>query len=110
MDNAKFHLTENIKKKFKENKIKVLTIAPYNSDQNMCELVFRHLKLKIRKLNFKSQTKMINMLKNILEDENLSTTLEKLFKTTLIYYKNYIENNDNFNGIEDSFNKLIKNK
>ena len=110
MDNAKFHLTENIKKKFQESKIKVLTIAPYNSDQNMCELVFRHLKLKIRKLNFKSQTKMITMLKNILEDEKLTTTLKKLFKTTLIYYKNYIENNDNFDGIEDSFNKLIKNK
>lgn len=110
MDNAKFHLSDDIKKLFKDNKIKVLTISPYNSDQNMCELVFRHLKFKTRQFFFKTHKKMIENLENILEDENTSNIIKKLFKRTLLYYQNFIKKNNDWNLIKKSFKKVFEKK
>lgn len=109
MDNAKFHFSDEIKTLFEKNKTKVLTISPYNSDQNMCELVFRHLKLKIRKINFKTHKKMVEKLNDILRDENICNLIKKLFKSTLIYYRNIINKNNDYKIVEASFNKLFKN-
>ena len=105
-----FTLVIRIKFFFEKNKIKVLIISPYNSDQNICELVFRHLKLKIRKIKFKKNKKMVEKLNDILRDENICNLIKKLFRSTLIYYRNIINKNNDYKIIKKSFNKIFKNK
>ena len=85
MDNAKFHLTKEVKEIFEKSQIKVITISPYNSDQNMIELVFRHIKNIIKKYNFKTISKMKNKIIEILGKEETKITLMKLYKSTLLY-------------------------
>ena len=44
MDNATYHVNENIKKLLIENKIKTITNCPYFSHFNIIEIQFRFIK------------------------------------------------------------------
>ena len=112
MDNAKFHLTKEVQNIFLENKIKVITICPYNSDQNMIELVFRHIKNILKRKIFKSQKKLEEEILKILDDLDEyknSKLLLKLYKRTLLYYEKFLDNNNCSSNIEMIFKKLMGN-
>ena len=108
MDNAKIHLTKEVIKIFEENNIKVITISPYNSDQNMIELVFRHIKNYLKKYNLKSLNKLKNKIKEIIEKEEIQKTLIKLYKTTLLYYKRFMDKNNDLEKYEKEFINLVE--
>lgn len=110
MDNARFHLTNNVRNLCKESKIKVITISPYNSDQNMIELMFRHIKNLIKRKSYKSLKKMETKIENILKNNENQILLKRLFRRTLIYYNNFIEKNKNDIKIEEIFKEIISNK
>ena len=107
MDNAKFHLTKDVKKIFQESQIKVMTISPYNSDQNMIELVFRYIKNIIKKYNFKTILKMKKKIIEILEKEETKKIILKLYRSTLLYYRKFLEKNNETDKLEDDFKILI---
>lgn len=107
MDNAKFHLTKEVREIFEDSKLKVITISPYNSDQNMIELIFRHIKNITKRINFKSIYKLKKKIIEILEKEEIKETLKKLYKRTLIYYKNFINKNNNIEKLEHDFKEVF---
>ena len=43
MDNCTIHLTKELKEFYKDNKMKVLTIVPYNSEFNGVEFFFNYI-------------------------------------------------------------------
>ena len=52
---------------------------------------------------------MVEKLNDILRDENICNLIKKLFRSTLIYYRNIINKNNDYKIIEASFNKIFKN-
>ena len=64
MDNASFHLSNDVLEFFNDNKLRGITICPYRSYFNMIELVFRYIKNIIYKNVF---TKMDDLKKKLLK-------------------------------------------
>lgn len=103
MDNAIYHKTDDAKLCFKKNNLKVMTIPPYRSPFNMIELVFRYVKNVTYKNIYKSIEEMQKDVIKILEGEELKKTLIKLYKETLLKYKDFILKNEknDYNQIYD---------
>ena len=97
MDNCTIHLTKMLKAFYKENNLKILTIVPHCSDFNAIELLFGFIKQRIYKKIFSSLPKLIEYVKNILEENSLNEIINRIFIKALNTYKLYIDNNIHFN-------------
>ena len=106
IDNASYHKTEKIIDFVLKNKLKVLTIVPYQSKFNMSELIFRYIKNRTYKRIFESYKEIKLEIEKILQSEELKRSLNNLFKETLIKYVNYEEENKNIdlNYLYDKMN------
>ena len=93
MDNASFHKTEKIISYVIKNKLKVLTIVPYQSKFNMAELIFRFIKNRTYKIIFDSYTEMKSEIEKIFQSDKLKISLNNLFKETIVKYVKYEEDN-----------------
>ena len=109
MDNEKFHLTKNVRKICEEYKIKLITISPYNSAQNMIELIFRLLKNILKRFNFKTIKNLENKIVDLIEGEEIKKILIKLYKSTLLYYKRFFEKNTELEKYKVKFKNIIDN-
>ena len=97
MDNAKFHLTNEVIQFFVINKIKGLTICPYKSEFNMIEIVFRYIKNIIYKNVYNNLNDLKKDVIKILGTKNLKESLNLLYKETMEKYMIFIKSNINGN-------------
>ena len=100
-DNAKCHLTEEVKKVVLTNYFKLITNCPYLSKFNGVEYVFRTIKAEIYQILFKNKKKLKRQIINILESEKIQKTLLKIYLKELKEYKNFIVENE-----KDDLNEL----
>ena len=94
MDNATFHISNEVIQFFKNQKLKGLTICPYRSSFNMSELVFRYVKNIIYKNVYNKMEELKEDVINILNSENLQKSLVNLYKETLQQYLIFIQNHN----------------
>lgn len=94
MDNATFHISNEVIQFFKKQKLKGLTICPYRSSFNMSELVFRYVKNIIYKNVYNKMEELKEDVINILNSENLQKSLVNLYKETLQQYLIFIQNHN----------------
>ena len=93
MDNAKCHIDKEVRKFALDNKLKIIANCPYYSVFNAIEYVFLNIKTKLYKKLFKNRKELKQEIKNILNDENLSKTIEKIYLSELKIYRDYINEN-----------------
>lgn len=105
MDNATFHISNEVVQFFKKQKLKGLTICPYRSSFNMSELVFRYVKNIIYKNVYNKMEELKKDVINILNSENLQKSLVNLYKETLQQYLLFVHN---YNSVDLS--KLFEEK
>lgn len=96
LDNASYHLSRDMKKFYKEKKLKILFNCPYKSKFNSIELVFNLIKNKLNKEIFKTQKDYMERIDCLINDETINNNIKKVFKKTfekyLEFYINNIEN------------------
>ena len=97
MDNCSCHQTPSLFKFYDDNKLKILFNVPYKSTFNMVENVFRLIKNITYKKLYKNIIELKKDLKIIIEGDNVVKSLSKLYKETLVIYKNYIDSNNYIN-------------
>ena len=103
MDNAKYHLNEEIKKLILNNKMKVLLNCPYYSMFNAIEYQFRSLKCFLYKNLIKNSRELKQKTLDFLMSKDNQNTIRKIYLKELNIYLDYaIEHaNDNLNTIYD---------
>lgn len=89
-DNAKFHTSLKTEKYLRENKFNILTIVPYMSQFDSIELTFRYIKNILYKKIFSSIEQIKEIVKEIIESDELKNSLKYQFKETLLCYLNNI--------------------
>ena len=97
MGNCSCHQTPSLFKFYDDNKLKILFNVPYKSTFNMVENVFRLIKNITYKKLYKNIIELKKDLKIIIEGDNVVKSLSKLYKETLVIYKNYIDSNNYIN-------------
>lgn len=95
MENCSIHLTKKLKDFYSEKKLKILTIVPYLSEFNAIELFFNYIKQKIYKKVFNSFNKLITFIEGIINGDNITEILPKIFIRTIDKYKEFLNNNKN---------------
>ena len=95
MDNCSIHLSKKLKDFYSEKKLKILTIVPYLSEFNAIELFFNYIKQKIYKKVFNSFNKLITFIEGIINGDNITEILPKIFIRTIDKYKEFLNNNKN---------------
>lgn len=92
MDNCSCHLTSEMFKFYSDNKLKILFNIPYYSNFNMIENVFRLIKNLTYKKLYETSEILKNDIKEIIKNKIGADSLGKLYNSTLIEYKNYLDN------------------
>ena len=93
MDNLPAHKTSEMYKFYNKNKLKILFNAPYISNFNMIEYVFRYIKNITYKKLYNSLLNLKKDVEEIIQSLQLKDSLERLYKETLSNSINFIENN-----------------
>ena len=97
MNNCSCHQTPSLFKFYNDNKLKILFNVPYKFTFNMVENVFRLIKNITYKKLYQNIIELKNDLKIIIEGDNVVKSLNKLYKETLVIYKNYNDSNNFIN-------------
>ena len=77
IDNAAYHLTDDVKKLLLDNKMKVLTNCPYYSSFNGIEYIFRALKSNLYKNLYKNKNELKNSVIEFLLSNKNKVTITK---------------------------------
>ena len=94
-DNAKYHLSKEVKKYFKEKKLKFLFNVPYKSNFNCIELCFNLIKNILYKEIYKNIKDLENRICFLLDDKELNQHINKIYvKTLKVYRQFYIQNQE----------------
>lgn len=97
MDNCKCHLTLELFKFYKENKLKILFGVPYASQYNMAEIVFRYIKNYTYKKVYCSIKQLIEDINNILNGDSLGLSLQRFYTETIGEYVKFNAKNEYIN-------------
>ena len=89
-DNGKFHTSLKTEKYLRENKFYILTIVPYMSQFDSIEFTFRNIKNILYKKIFSSIEEIKEIVKEIIESNELKNSLKFQFIETLLCYLNNI--------------------
>ena len=77
LDNLKSHCTLELFEFYYNNHLKILFTVPYNSPFNMIEICFRNIKNIIYKKIYSNKKNLLKDIKNILEGDIITKSLEK---------------------------------
>ena len=94
LDNAKYHLTKNIKHFVNDNELKFLFGVPYKSTFNAIELAFNLIKNNIYDSQFKNMKELKNKIEEIINDDIINEDIKKIYKITLEEYLKYLTENE----------------
>ena len=97
MDNLRAHLTVDLIQVYFNNNIKVLFNVPYKSSFNMIEKVFRYIKNITYKHIYDTKKLFLEDLNNIIKSDKLKSSLPKLYRETILIYKEFLISNLNIN-------------
>ena len=97
MDNLRAHLTVDLIQVYFNNNIKVLFNVPYKSSFNMIEKVFRYIKNITYKHIYATKKLFLEDLNNIIKSDKLKSSLPKLYRETMLIYKEFLISNLNIN-------------
>ena len=86
LDNASYHKTKEIIKKFNQYKFKVITNIPYKSEFNGIEFFFACFKNEYYKFIFENREEQKQKIKEIIESENIKKNIPSFY---LQAYENY---------------------
>lgn len=93
MDNASYHISKEIRKFYKEKRLKILFNCPYKSEFNSIELVFNLIKSKLNKEIFKTQKEYITRIEFLINDKAINNNIKKIYKKTFEKYLEFYINN-----------------
>ena len=101
MDNATYHVNENIKKLLIENKIKTITNCRYFSHFNSIEFEFRFIKKQLNGNLFKNNEELKNNVIKVIDSEDNKNCIRKIYLKELKLYYDYANahKNDNLDDI-----------
>lgn len=91
------HLTSDLFELYNKGNLKILFNAPYQSQWNMIELVFRFLKNKIYKKLYNNNKELEKDIIEIIESGKIEVSLPLLYNETLYHYLFFINKYYNFN-------------
>lgn len=110
LDNAKIHITENVKQFCKQKHLKFLFIVPYKSQYNAIEYCFNLMKNNIYNENITTIKKLKKRLEELINDEKISTDVRKLYKLALEEYLGFLKENKGKHNFNDIYNDILNKK
>ena len=110
LDNAKYHLTKNIKQLVKDNELKFIFGVPYKSSFNAIELAFNLIKNNIYDSQFKNMKELKHKIEELLNDDKINEDIKKIYKITLEEYLKYLTENEDKYDFNTFKSKLTQRK
>ena len=102
MDNASYHKTKEVIKVYLENKLKIITNIPYQSEFNGIEFFFGFFKNMYYKYLFKNKKEQLDKINELFQSKELSNNLESCYIQAFDKYIQYIKKAD-FSNINSQF-------
>ena len=101
-DNAKYHLSKDVKQFLKDQKLKFLFTVPYKSNFNCIELCFNLIKNKLYKEIYKNIKLLEERICFLLDNDEISQNINKIYVKTLKVYKEfYLKNKETIKKLEN---------
>jgi len=94
LDNASYHKTKEVIKVYHENKLKIITNIPYQSEFNGIEFFFGFFKNMYYKYIFTNKKEQLEKIIELFQSKELSENLESCYIQAFDKYIQYIEKAD----------------
>ena len=110
LDNAKYHITDKIKKFAKENQLKFLFTIPYKSQFNCIEYAFNLMKIDIHNTMITTKKELEKKIIELIDDETINSKIRKIYIYTLEKYLKFLLEDSLEYNVEEIGKKLLNKK
>lgn len=110
LDNASYHLSNEIKKYVKNNKLKFFFNVPYKSNFNTIELCFHLMKNQLYKEIHNKINDLAERIRILIDDKDINKNIRKIYLKTLETYREFYMTNFDKLKSNDIFEKNFLNK